>query len=56
MILTYKVRHERDFSEELRKAKAIAEIAVNSPVQLTTPTVKHIGLNSVIANQVLRKY
>ncbi len=56
MILTYKLRHDHDFSEELRKAKAIAEIAVNSPVQLTTPIVKHIGLNSVIANQVLRKY
>ncbi len=56
MILTYKVRHERDFSEELRKARTIARIAVNSPVPLTTPAVRHIGLKSVIANQVLRKY
>ena len=56
MILTYKVRHDHDFSEELRKARTIAEIAVDSPVLLTTPAVKHIGLNSVIANQVLRKY
>ena len=57
MILTYKVKHDYDFSEELRKARRIAEIAVkNSPRWMSTKEIKHIGLKSVIANQILRKY
>jgi putative transposase len=57
LILTYKVKHGLDFSEDLRKARRIAEIAVeNGPRWMSTKEVKHIGLKSVIANQVLRKY
>ncbi|MHA1576894.1 MAG: RNA-guided endonuclease InsQ/TnpB family protein [Candidatus Thorarchaeota archaeon] len=57
MILTYKVKHKYDFSKELKKARTIAEIAVeNYPQLLTTKHVKYLGLKSVIANQILRKY
>lgn len=54
-MLTYKVKHGRDFSEELRKAKYVAEFAINTKSN-TSKAVKHFGLKSTIANQILRKY
>ena len=55
MILTYKIKHNENFDSELKKAKQVAQFGIKNKV-LSSKFVKHIGLKSVISNQILRKY
>jgi len=56
MILTYKVKHNKNFSNKLSIAKKIADFAIQNRNKLSTKYISHLGLKSVIANQILRKY
>jgi len=56
MILTYKVKHQLDFSVQLKQAKQVAKFAIRNRDKLSSKHVSHIGLKSCISNQILRKY
>ena len=56
MILTYKVKHNHNFSKELAIAKKVADFAIQNRDKLSSKNVAYLGLKSVISNQILRKY
>src|ERR1700738_4580422 len=55
MLLTYKIKHYQDYTQELHRAKLIAQFAVVTKSR-SSKDVKEFGLKSAIANQILKKY
>lgn len=42
MILTYKIKHNKDFTVQLRQAKQVAQFAVANRDKLSSKNVSHI--------------
>lgn len=55
-IITYKFKYFKDLTPYFEKAKLVAEFAIANRTLNSSKFVSHIGLPSVISNQILRKF
>ena len=61
MILTYKIKHNLDLTNQLRKAKRVAEFALEMKQKkypkafLSSKIINDVGLPSAISCQILKK-
>lgn len=55
-VFVVKIKHNTNFSEELKKAIQIANYAIKNRDSLSSKNVAGIGLPSAISSQILRKY
>lgn len=55
-VLTYKFKYFKDLTTYFDKAKLVAEFAIANRTKNSSRFVSHIGLPSVISNQILRHF
>jgi putative transposase len=55
-ILTYKLKHNKNLIEDLKKATHVANYSIKHKKCRTTKDVRYIGLKACISNQILKKY
>lgn len=56
MKITFKLKHNTDFTRELALAKKVAEHAIAHKDDLTVGAVSHLGLPGTIASSIIWKY
>ncbi len=57
MILTYNIKHHRDYSDEIKRAENVAQYVLEHhpySAKFSSKDVKQFGLKSVMSNQIIR--
>lgn len=57
MILTYNIKHHRDYSDEIKRAENVAQYVLEHhpySAKFSSKDVKQFGLKSVMSKQIIR--